>query len=77
MKRRIINFHLDELGDWRSQLECGHFQHVRHNPPLIDRTWILTETGRAEHLGLELDCKHCDEELATGSNGDLIFLNEA
>jgi hypothetical protein len=26
------------------------------------RTWVLTEQGRASHIGLELDCKRCDEE---------------
>lgn len=34
MKRQIAAFEMDEHGDWRAALECGHFQHVRHNPPL-------------------------------------------
>ncbi|MBV9960012.1 MAG: DUF3565 domain-containing protein [Acidobacteria bacterium] len=62
MKRRIINFHLDEGDEWRADLECGHRQHVRHKPPLVSRPWVLTEEGRASRLGLELDCKHCDAE---------------
>ncbi len=33
MKRKIAVFEMDEHGDWRAALECGHFQHVRHNPP--------------------------------------------
>ena len=61
MKRRIIAFDTDEQGDWRAVLECGHFQHVRHNPPLNTRSWVLTEVGRASRIGFELDCKHCDE----------------
>lgn len=61
MKRKITGFQMDEQGDWRADLECGHRQHVRHNPPLVSRPWVLTEEGRASRLGFELDCKHCDE----------------
>jgi hypothetical protein len=53
---------MDEHGDWRAELDCGHFQHVRHNPPLTTRSWALTEVGRASRVGFELDCKLCDEE---------------
>ncbi|HZJ45790.1 MAG TPA: DUF3565 domain-containing protein [Pyrinomonadaceae bacterium] len=67
MKRRIIRFETDEHGDWRAELDCGHFQHVRHDPPLITRPWVLTEAGRASRIGLELDCKPCDEETQTES----------
>lgn len=62
MKRKITGFQTDDRGDWRAALECGHFQHVRHNPPLTLRPWVLTEEGRASHIGFELDCKRCDEE---------------
>jgi hypothetical protein len=31
--RKIVGFHLDERKDWVAELECGHQQHVRHNPP--------------------------------------------
>ena len=62
MKRRITGFDRDEQGDWRIELDCGHLQHVRHKPPLNTRPWVLTEEGRASRLGLELDCKRCDEE---------------
>ena len=62
MKRKIVNFDQDDEGDWRAELECGHFQHVRHKPPLNTREWVLTEEGRATRLGFELDCKHCDAE---------------
>lgn len=61
MRRKIIGFDKDEEGDWRAELDCGHFQHVRHKPPLMTRTWILTEEGRREKLGVELECKKCDE----------------
>jgi len=62
VKRRIIGFHTGEDDHWRAELDCGHFQHVRHDPPLTTRTWVLTEEGRASRLGIELDCKLCDEE---------------
>lgn len=66
MKRRIIGYERDDEGHWRAQLECGHRQHVRHDPPLVTRAWVLTEEGRAARLGLELDCKLCDEEAGAG-----------
>jgi len=65
MKRKIVGYEQDEHGDWRAALACGHFQHVRHNPPLVTRLWVLTEAGRASRLGFELDCKRCDEEART------------
>ncbi len=62
MKRKIINFAQDEAGDWRAELDCGHLQHVRHQPPLISRSWVLTEAGRASRLAHELNCRQCDED---------------
>jgi hypothetical protein len=62
MKRKIAGYDKDDEGDWRAKLECRHYQHVRHQPPLITREWILTEEGRGSRLGAELDCKKCDED---------------
>jgi len=62
MIRKIVAFDKDEENDWRAELDCGYFQHVRHKPPLVSREWVLTEAGRQEKLGAELDCKKCDEE---------------
>jgi hypothetical protein len=62
MKRTITGFEQDDEGHWRAILNCDHRQHVRHDPPLTTRTWVLTEEGRATRLGFELDCKRCDEE---------------
>lgn len=62
MQQPIIGYDQDELGDWRAILACGHRQHVRHNPPLVERPWVLTPDGRARFLGYRLDCKRCDEE---------------
>jgi len=61
MKRKIIGFDQDEEGAWRAALECHHYQHVRHDPPLISRDWVLTESGRGSRLGSDLECRKCDE----------------
>ena len=37
--------------DWVAELECGHNQHVRHNPPWTNRPWVVTPEGRARVLG--------------------------
>ena len=60
--RRIVGYHVDELGDWVAELECGHGQHVRHDPPWQVREWVTTEQGRATHLGTTLDCVKCVDE---------------
>lgn len=62
MRRQITGYDLDDEGDWRAKLVCGHYQHVRHQPPLIVREWVLTEDGRESRIGMELDCKKCDED---------------
>jgi hypothetical protein len=61
-ERRIIGFHQDELGDWVAEFDCGHGQHMRHNPPWTNRPWVLSEEGRASRLGTMLVCKRCQEE---------------
>ena len=40
MDRRIAGFHQDEESFWVAELECGHQQHVRHNPPMTLRPWL-------------------------------------
>jgi len=60
VSRKIVGFHLDELGDWVADLECGHSQHVRHNPPWENRPWVTSPETRAEHVGTELLCVLCD-----------------
>jgi len=59
--RRIVGYHRDELGDWVAELDCGHGQHVRHDPPWQVRPWVTTEAGRSEHLGTTLLCVRCVE----------------
>src|SRR4029450_13033285 len=62
MRQKITGFDKDDEDHWRAILECGHRQHLRHDPPMTTRTWVLTEEGRASRIGFELDCKRCDEE---------------
>jgi hypothetical protein len=59
--RRIVGYHTDEEGHWVAKLECGHSQHVRHDPPWQLRPWVITDEGRAEHLGTVLACRRCAE----------------
>ena len=60
MNQSIAGYHKDEEDDWVAELECGHFQHVRNNPPFVNRPWVITESGRASMLGHALSCKKCD-----------------
>lgn len=64
MQQAIVGYHKDEEDDWVAELHCGHFQHVRHNPPWVNRPWVETKEGRNEKLGWELACKKCDEGAA-------------
>jgi hypothetical protein len=61
MKQPITGFHLDSESHWVADLACGHRQHMRHTPPWMDRPWVLTEEGRRSRLGVELECKRCDD----------------
>lgn len=60
MLRAIVSFHQDENHHWVATLACGHPQHVRHNPPFVERPWVVTAAGRAAHIGTDLDCKMCN-----------------
>jgi hypothetical protein len=33
VKRKITEFHQDEVGDWVAVLACGHSRHMRHHHP--------------------------------------------
>lgn len=59
MKQAIVGYHLDEEGHWVAKLECGHNQHVRHNPPWVSRPWVVSEVGRKQMLGFKLGCVKC------------------
>lgn len=60
MERSIVSFRQDEVGDWVAVLDCGHGQHVRHNPPMFERPWVLEPAGRARFTGYTLNCRICD-----------------
>jgi hypothetical protein len=57
--RAIVGFTLDDEGDWVATLSCGHGQHVRHEPPLQSRPWVLSAEGRASRIGATLPCMRC------------------
>ena len=61
MQQAMVDFALDEENHWYAILACGHTQHVRHNPPWHNRTWVTTEMGRQQKIGVTLNCKECDQ----------------
>ena len=61
MERPITGFELDSGGEPIALLNCGHTQHVRHNPPFINRPWVTSEQGRDSMLGKMLNCVRCDK----------------
>lgn len=61
MKQKILGFHIDEEDHWVADLQCGHKQHVRHDPPFHSRQWVTVPELREQRKGEELDCKRCDE----------------
>ena len=62
MQRIIVDFYRDENDDWVAELDCGHGRHVRHNPPLEVRPWVLREETRRAFLGEVLNCRKCDPD---------------
>jgi tellurite methyltransferase len=61
MERPIIAFGHDSEGEPIAVLSCGHPQHVRHNPPFINRPWVTSEEGRNGMIGQMLNCVRCDK----------------
>jgi hypothetical protein len=59
-QRRIVGFHQDAEEHWVAELECGHTQHVRHDPPWQVREWVTTLAGRNSRLGTSLECRLCE-----------------
>jgi tellurite resistance-related uncharacterized protein len=60
MERPIIDFGLGSDGDPVAILSCGHSQHVRHNPPFVNRPWVVKQEGRDGMMGRPLNCVRCD-----------------
>ena len=50
---------MDANRDWVADLECGHHQLVRHDPPYTQHHWVTTAEGRQEHIGQQLTCSAC------------------
>ncbi|MEO8226321.1 MAG: DUF3565 domain-containing protein [Gemmatimonadota bacterium] len=65
MQARITGFHQDDEAHWVAELECGHAQHVRHDPPWQLRPWVISADGRAAYVGVFLDCPYPHGEPAT------------
>lgn len=64
MERRITGFHQDDEHHWVAELECGHTQHVRHDPPWQVREWVVEERTRNARVGTLLSCSYCDRPTA-------------
>jgi hypothetical protein len=60
MNQPVVGYHRDEHGDWVADLACGHGQHVRHQPLMTTRAWVLTEAGRTGRLVTMLNCQRCE-----------------
>lgn len=67
--RRITGFHQDQESHWVAELECGHGQHVRHDPPWQNRPWVTTPHGRSRFLGTEVRCVKCLDAVRTQDSG--------
>ena len=63
MDQLVVGFHHDREGHWVAELNCGHNQHVRHDPPWESRPWVITPAGRESRLGIRLNCVKCDRGL--------------
>ena len=64
---KITGFHQDADSIWVAELDCGHDQHIRHNPPWTNRPWVLTEEGRNGFLGHTLACTRCPAAAMTSA----------
>lgn len=60
VNRTITGFHRDDADDWVAELDCGHRQHMRHNPPFTERAWVESEDRRNDKLGERIECRLCD-----------------
>ena len=52
---KIIDFHLNEDNHWLADLSCGQTQHVKHNPTWQQREWVLSDKGRNDFIGFEIE----------------------
>ena len=66
----VTGFTQDEHLDWVMLLSCGHRQHVRHQPPFINRPWVTSEAGRDRHLGMAVTCTQCQRGMPVPSDSN-------
>jgi hypothetical protein len=66
-EQRITGFRQDSEHQWIAELECGHAQHVRHDPPWQVYPWIQFDEGRSAHIGTTLYCRRCAREYPSDS----------
>lgn len=59
VKSRIVAFAQDSHGHWLAHLACGHQRPVRHRPPWQNHPWVLSPSGREQHLGTPIHCRDC------------------
>lgn len=62
IEQPIVGFRQDAEGHWIAELQCGHSQHMRHQPPWAVRPWVLTAEGRERFIGTPIPCLLCDRE---------------
>jgi tellurite methyltransferase len=60
VRRTIVGFVSDDVGDWVALLACHHRQHVRHRPPFRPAPWVEDAAERDRRVGTSLDCPLCD-----------------
>ena len=75
MDQSIVGYHQDEEHHWVAELACDHYQHVRHNPPWVNHTWVIPDEGRKSKLGHKLNCKKCDAGATTDRGRNPIMSN--
>lgn len=60
VRRRIVGFEADDVGDQAVVLDCHHRQHVRHQPPFRLAPWVGDPAERARRIGTDWPCPLCD-----------------
>ena len=40
--------------------DAEHSRHMRHNPPLNNRPWVIDAAGRQDMIGTEISCALCE-----------------
>jgi len=61
MQRTITGFFKNDRDHWTARLDCGHTRTIRHNPPWVNRRWVLREASCRQRIGSAINCKACDD----------------